>query len=101
MLAAVHEGIQGVHYGDGGPFGALVVKNGEIIARGHNMVSVAASDSKKPYPQVLRWNDPTAHAEVVAIRAASKALGTFELTGCELYTSCYPCAHSFAFFLLL
>ena len=61
----------------GGPFGAVIVKNGEIVGRGNN--------------QVLSNNDPTAHAEVTAIRDACKNLNTFDLTGCELYTSCYPC----------
>ena len=63
--------------GNGGPFGAVVVKDGKIIARGHN--------------EVTSSNDPTAHAEVVAIRNACKALGTFQLEGCEIYASCEPC----------
>lgn len=63
--------------GLGGPFGAVVVRNGRVIAEGFNQVTSA--------------NDPTAHAEVVAIRAACRALGTFTLAGCELYTSCEPC----------
>ena len=62
---------------EGGPFGAVVVKQGEIIAEGHNQVTSA--------------NDPTAHAEVVAIRQACRALGTFSLAGCDIYTSCEPC----------
>lgn len=61
----------------GGPFGAVVVKDGKIVGEGWN--------------QVTSTNDPTAHAEVSAIRAACKNLGTFELTGAELYTSCEPC----------
>ena len=61
----------------GGPFGAVVVKDGEIVGRGSN--------------HVLANNDPTAHAEVTAIRDACKNLGTYDLTGCEIYTSCYPC----------
>ncbi len=61
----------------GGPFGAVVVREGEIIGRGWN--------------QVTSKNDPTAHAEVVAIRAACKKLKTFQLVDCELYTSCEPC----------
>ncbi len=61
----------------GGPFAALVVKGGEVIATGVN--------------EVTESNDPTAHAEVVAIRHACRALGTFLLTGCELYSSCEPC----------
>jgi guanine deaminase len=63
--------------GRGGPFAALVVKSDEVIAEGANLVTST--------------NDPTAHAEVVAIRRACAALGTFQLTGCELYTSCEPC----------
>jgi tRNA(Arg) A34 adenosine deaminase TadA len=63
--------------GHGGPFGAVVVCEGEIISEGWN--------------QVTRTNDPTAHAEVVAIRAAAARLGRFSLKGCTLYTSCEPC----------
>lgn len=61
----------------GGPFGALVVKDGGIVAEGANRVTAA--------------NDPTAHAEVVAIRAACAAIGSFELEGCDVYCSCEPC----------
>ena len=61
----------------GGPFGAVIVKNGEIIATGVNRVTAN--------------NDPTAHAEVSAIRAAGQKLGTFDLSGCAIYTSCEPC----------
>ena len=61
----------------GGPFGACVVKNGEIIGKGSN--------------HVLKNNDPTAHAEVMAIRDAGKNINSYDLSGCELYTSCYPC----------
>jgi len=62
---------------DGGPFAALVVKDGIVIATGTN--------------QVTRGNDPTAHAEIVAIREACRVLGDFQLTGCDLYASCEPC----------
>lgn len=62
---------------EGGPFGAVVVKDGKIVGRGWNRVVTA--------------NDPTAHAEVEAIRAACSALGTFSLAGCEIYASCEPC----------
>ena len=61
----------------GGPFGACIVKNGEIIGRGSN--------------HVLANNDPTAHAEIMAIRDACNNIGSYDLKGCELYTSCYPC----------
>ena len=61
----------------GGPFGAVIVKDGQIIATGANRVTAD--------------NDPTAHAEVSAIRVAAKRLGTFDLSGCEIYTSCEPC----------
>ena len=61
----------------GGPFGAVVVRQGKIVSRGWN--------------QVTSTNDPTAHAEIVAIRAACRQLGTFQLHACELYTSCEPC----------
>ena len=68
----------GASNGEGGPFGAVIAdKEGNIVAKGNNMV--------------LQNNDPTAHAEIVAIRDACKNLGTFDLTGCEIYTSCYPC----------
>ena len=62
---------------EGGPFGAVVVKDNEIVGRGDN--------------HVLKNNDPTAHAEVMAIRDACKNLNTYDLSGCTLYTSCYPC----------
>ncbi len=62
---------------EGGPFGCIVVKNNEIVGRGNN--------------KVIGTNDPTAHAEIVAIRDACDNLGTFQLDGCEIYTSCEPC----------
>ncbi len=77
MDEALSEALQGMQSGDGGPFGAVIVRNGEIIASGHN--------------EVLKTNDPTAHAEITAIRRASEALGTYDLSECILYTSCYPC----------
>lgn len=68
----------GVSHNEGGPFGAVIVdKVGNIIAKGNNMV--------------LANNDPTAHAEVTVIREACKKLGTYDLSGCTLYTSCEPC----------
>ena len=77
MQEAIRLSIENVTSGKGGPFGAVIVKDGEIIARGANEVTTSG--------------DPTAHAEVVAIRNACKALGTFQLDGCEIYTSCEPC----------
>jgi tRNA(Arg) A34 adenosine deaminase TadA len=77
MRAAIEEGRKGMIANEGGPFGAVVVKDGQIIGRGHN--------------QVLLLKDPTAHAEVMAIRDACKNLNDFQLADCELYTSCEPC----------
>ena len=77
MREAIRLSIENVESGNGGPFGAVVVKDGRIIARGSN--------------QVTSTNDPTAHAEVVAIRKACEVLGSFQLDGCEIYTSCEPC----------
>jgi len=77
MEEAIRLSLANVEEGKGGPFGAVIVKDGVIIARGANSVTST--------------NDPTAHAEVVAIRNACAALGTFQLDGCEIYTSCEPC----------
>ena len=77
MREAIRLSIEKMRAGIGGPFGAVVVKDGEIIARGFNKVTSS--------------NDPTAHAEVVAIREACDKLGTFQLDDCEIYTSCEPC----------
>ena len=77
MTEAIRLAVNNVKENSGGPFGAVVVKDGRIIARGYN--------------QVTANNDPTAHAEVVAIREACKVLGSFQLEGCEIYTSCEPC----------
>jgi tRNA(Arg) A34 adenosine deaminase TadA len=77
MEKAIALATENVTSGAGGPFGAVVVRDGEIIATGVN--SVTAN------------NDPTAHAEVMAIREACRVLGDFQLTGCEVYTSCEPC----------
>jgi guanine deaminase len=76
MRRAITLALDNVRCG-GGPFGAVVVKDGGIIAEGAN--------------RVISNNDPTAHAEVVAIREACRALGAFQLTGCDLYTTCEPC----------
>jgi tRNA(Arg) A34 adenosine deaminase TadA len=77
MARAIELAIENVRSGTGGPFAAVVVKDGKIVASGTNRVTTA--------------NDPTAHAEVVAIRAACAELKTFQLSGCEIYTTCEPC----------
>jgi tRNA(Arg) A34 adenosine deaminase TadA len=77
MARAIELSIENVRSGRGGPFAAVIVKAGEIIAEGVNCVTST--------------NDPTAHAEVVAIRAACRALGNFDLSGCEIYVTCEPC----------
>ncbi len=77
MQEAIALATANVASGRGGPFGAVVVKDGKVIAAGVN--------------QVTALNDPTAHAEVTAIRHACQLLGTFQLEGCEVYTSCEPC----------
>jgi len=77
MKLAADEGMSNVKTLEGGPFGAVIVKDGQVIAACHN--------------QVLLNHDPTAHAEVQTIRAACQKLGTHDLSGCELYTNCYPC----------
>ncbi len=77
MRRAIELAQKGVETGQGGPFGAVIVKNGEIVGEGSNLVTST--------------NDPTAHAEVVAIRAACQNLNSFQLDGCVLYTSCEPC----------
>jgi guanine deaminase len=76
MRMAIEMAVENVRNG-GGPFGAVVVRGGKVIASGANCVTSSS--------------DPTAHAEIVAIRAACKALGNFQLPDCELYTSCEPC----------
>lgn len=77
MARAIQLALENVHSGRGGPFGAVVVKEGKVVAEGVN--------------QVTATNDPTAHAEVLAIRLACQKLGCFELIGCDLYSSCEPC----------
>ncbi|NCT11015.1 MAG: nucleoside deaminase [Flavobacteriia bacterium] len=77
MNEAVKAALQGMENNEGGPFGCIVVKDGEIIGRGNN--------------RVTSTNDPTAHAEVIAIRDACKNLNSFQLDGCVIYTSCEPC----------
>jgi tRNA(Arg) A34 adenosine deaminase TadA len=77
LRSAIALAIENVATGKGGPFAAVIVRDDRIVGEGANSVTAT--------------NDPTAHAEVNAIRAAAKALGTFTLAGCELYTSCEPC----------
>lgn len=77
MKAAIALGEKGVANGEGGPFGCVIVKDDKIIGRGNN--------------KVISNNDPTAHAEIMAIRDACKTLGSFQLDDCEVYTSCEPC----------
>ena len=77
MKRAIVLALENVRSGNGGPFAAVIAKDGRILAEGTN--------------RVTRLNDPTAHAEVVAIREACRALGDFQLSGCDLYTTCEPC----------
>ena len=77
MDEAIAESAKNLETGHGGPFGAVVVKDGVIVGRGHN--------------EVLKNNDPTCHGEIQAIRDACRSLGTYDLSGCELYTSAEPC----------
>ena len=82
MRIAYEEAEAGIATGDGGPFGCVIVKENTIVARGHN--------------EVVKTNDPTAHAEMVAIRKASQALATFSLEGCTLYVTGEPCPMCFS-----
>ena len=77
MREAIQEAEAGMREGRGGPFGCVLVRAGQVVARGNN--------------RVTSTNDPTAHAEIVAIRAACATLHTFQLPDCELYTNCEPC----------
>lgn len=77
MRQAIDLSLRMMRSGQGGPFGAVIVKDDVVIAEGFNQVTSA--------------NDPTAHAEIVAVRRACQALGTFDLSGCEIYASCEPC----------
>jgi guanine deaminase len=77
LVLAFEVALQGVESGAGGPFGAVIVRGDEVLARAHN--------------QVISTNDPTAHAEIGAIRAACAVLNSFQLDDCELYASCEPC----------
>jgi len=77
MLLAIKEAEKGINKNDGGPFGCVIIKDGEILAKAHNTV--------------VKDSDPTAHGEMNAIRKACKKLGSFDLTGCDLYTTGFPC----------
>ncbi len=77
MQMAIDEAMEGVTHGHGGPFGCVIVKDGAVVGRGHN--------------RVLSDHDATCHGEIAAIRSAGEALGTHDLTGCELYTTGEPC----------
>jgi guanine deaminase len=77
MQVAIDEALKGIDANEGGPFGAVIVKDNKIISKAHNLV--------------LKTNDPTAHAEINAIKEASSKLNSFDLSGCELYTTCEPC----------
>lgn len=77
MKMAINEAKKGIDAGHGGPFGAVVVKDGVVVGKGHN--------------QVIKNNDPTCHGEMMAIHAACKKLKTFDLSGCEIYTTGEPC----------
>ena len=77
MRRAIALALENVRSGSGGPFGAVIAKDGRVIAEGANRVTLS--------------NDPTAHAEIVAIREACRVLQNFELAGCDLYTTCEPC----------
>eukprot|EP00897_Mesotaenium_endlicherianum_P009714 jgi/Mesen1/8771/ME000524S08065 len=82
LSLAAKEAENGAQLKDGGPFGAIIVRNGEIVAQAHN--------------RVLLDKDPTSHAEIIAIQQACKALGKIELSDCVIYSSCEPCPMSFA-----
>ncbi|MEE1211586.1 MAG: nucleoside deaminase [Treponema sp.] len=77
MKEAISEAYDGINNGDGGPFGSVIVKDGKIVGRGHN--------------RVVKNQDPTCHGEIEAIHDACKNLGTFDLSGCTLYTTSEPC----------
>ena len=77
MKAAIEEAEHGIHAGEGGPFGCVIVKDGTIVGKGHN--------------EVVKRKDPTCHGEIMAIHEACRSLDTFDLSGCELYTTGEPC----------
>jgi len=82
LKIALEEARAGIENDDGGPFGAVIVREGVVISKAHN--------------EVLRRNDPTAHAEILAIREASAVLGSFDLSTCEIYSTSQPCPMCFA-----
>ncbi len=82
LALALEEARRGIENDDGGPFGAVIVRDGVVISRAHN--------------EVLKRNDPTAHAEILAIREASSILGRYDLSDCEIYTTSEPCPMCFA-----
>lgn len=77
MKKAIEEAQKGIRAGHGGPFGCVIVKDGNVVGKGHN--------------EVLRMKDPTCHGEIMAIHDACRTLGTFDLSGCQLYTTAEPC----------
>ena len=77
MKAAIEEAEHGIHAGEGGTFGCVIVKDGKIVGKGHN--------------EVVKRKDPTCHGEIMAIHEACRSLDTFDLSGCELYTTGEPC----------
>ena len=77
MAMAIKEALKGIKNNHGGPFGSVIVKDGVVVGKGHN--------------QVVKKQDPTCHGEVMAIHDACKRLGTFDLSGCDLYTTAEPC----------
>ena len=77
MQMAIEEARAGIHAGHGGPFGSVIVKDGIVVGRGHN--------------RVVKNNDPTCHGEIAAIRNACDSMDTFDLSGCEIYTTGEPC----------
>lgn len=81
MKMAINEAKKGITLGHGGPFGSVIVKDGKVVAKGHNCV--------------VKNNDPTCHGEIDSIRKACKKLKTFNLSGCEIYTTGYPCPMCF------
>lgn len=82
MQIAIKEARMGINKGEGGPFGAVIVKNGKIIGKGHN--------------EVIKNNDPTCHGEIMAIHSACKEINSFDLSGSEIYTTGEPCPMCFA-----